>query len=160
MSVNKVILVGRLGQNPEVKYTPSGAPVANFSVATSESWTDKSGQKQEKTEWHRIVVWGKVAELCGQYLTKGRQVYLEGRLQTRQWQDKDGQTKYTTEVQAQTVQFLGAASGGAERGAPRESGFESQSMGGMGSYGAPSAGFQPSGPSHTESSFTEDDIPF
>ncbi len=171
MSVNKVILVGRLGQNPEVRYTPAGAAVANFSVATSESWNDKSGQKQEKTEWHRIVVWGKVAELCNQYLTKGRQVYIEGRLQTRQWQDKDGQTKYTTEVQAQTVQFLGAAAGGAERSAPREGGFDSASQGGMGgggmgmgggmgSYSSPSSGFQPSGPSHSESSFTEDDIPF
>ena len=118
MSVNKVILVGRLGQNPEVRYTPSGAAVANFSVATNESWTDKSGQKQERTEWHRVVVWGKLAELCNQYLAKGRQVYLEGRLQTRQWQDKDGQTKYTTEVQAQTVQFLGGNAGaGADQGA-------------------------------------------
>src|SRR3954467_10336243 len=114
MSVNKVILVGRLGQNPEVRYTPSGAAVANFSVATNESWADKSGQKQERTEWHKVVVWGKLAELCSQFLAKGRQVYLEGRLQTRQWQDKDGQTKYTTEIQAQTVQFLGGQ--GAERG--------------------------------------------
>jgi len=118
MSVNKVILVGRLGQNPEVRYTPSGAAVANFSVATNESWTDKSGQKQERTEWHKVVVWGKLAELCAQYLAKGRQCYLEGRLQTRQWQDKDNQTKYTTEVQAQTVQFLGGAAGaGAHNGA-------------------------------------------
>ena len=111
MSVNKVILVGRLGQAPEVRYTPSGAAVANFSVATNESWTDKSGQKQERTEWHRVVVWGKLAELCKQYLAKGRQAYIEGRMQTRQWQDKDGQTKYTTEVMAQTVQFLGAGAG-------------------------------------------------
>src|SRR4051812_25033331 len=117
MSVNKVILVGRLGQNPEVRYTPSGAAVTNFSVATNESWTDKQGAKQERTEWHRIVVWGKLAELCAQYLSKGRQAYVEGRLQTRQWQDKDGQTKYTTEVQAQTVQFLGGASAGAGAGA-------------------------------------------
>src|SRR3954464_5694005 len=120
MSVNKVILIGRLGQNPEVRYTPSGAAVANFSVATNESWMDKSGQKQERTEWHKVVVWGKLAELCNQYLAKARQVYLEGRLQTRQWQDKDGQTKYTTEVQAQTVQFLGGnagASAGAGAGA-------------------------------------------
>lgn len=107
MSVNKVILIGRLGQNPEIRFTPSGAAVANFSVATNETWLDKAGQKQERAEWHRVVVWGKLAELCGQYLTKGRQAYIEGRLQTRQWQDKDGQTKYTTEVQAQTVQFLG-----------------------------------------------------
>lgn len=109
MSVNKVLLIGRLGSNPDVRYTPSGAAVANFSVATNESWTDKGGQKQERTEWHRVVVWGKLASLCGEYLAKGRQVYIEGRLQTRQWQDKEGQTKYTTEVIATAVQFLGAA---------------------------------------------------
>src|SRR5579885_2560676 len=156
MSVNKVILVGRLGQNPEVRYTPSGAAVANFSVATNESWTDKSGQKQERTEWHKVVVWGKLAELCSQYLTKGRQVYLEGRLQTRQWQDKDGQTKYTTEIQAQTVQFLGGGQG-AERGVPREASgadFNQAPAMGMG-HGAGGMG---SGPG--EPSFTEDDIPF
>ena len=86
MSVNKVIVLGRLGQDPEMKYTPSGSAVTNFSVATSESWTDKSGQKQERTEWHRIVVWGRLAEISNQYLAKGRQVYIEGRLQTRQWE--------------------------------------------------------------------------
>ncbi|CAM6054199.1 unnamed protein product [Sphagnum tenellum] len=111
MSVNKVILVGRLGQTPEVRYTPSGSAVGNFSIATNENWMDKTGQKQEKTEWHRIVVWGKTAENCSQFLSKGRQVYVEGRLQTRQWQDKDGQTKYSTEVIAQTVQFLGGNQG-------------------------------------------------
>ena len=107
MSVNKVMIIGRLGQDPEMKYTPSGAAVCNFSVATSESWTDKSGQKQEKTEWHRIVVWGKLAELCNQYLAKGRQAFIEGKLQTRSWDDKDGNKRYTTEVLANTVQFLG-----------------------------------------------------
>lgn len=106
MSVNKVILIGRLGQNPEARYTPSGAAVANFSLATNESWTDKSGQKQERTEWHRIVVWGKLAEICQEHLGKGSQVFIEGKLQTRSWQDQDGQTKYTTEVLAQTIQFL------------------------------------------------------
>lgn len=104
--VNKVILVGRLGGDPEIRYTQSGAGVANFNIATSESWTDKEGQKQEKTEWHRIVVWGKMAETCAQYLSKGRQVFVEGRLQTRQWDDKDGNKRYTTEVIANTVQFL------------------------------------------------------
>lgn len=153
MSVNKVILIGRLGQNPEVRYTPSGAAVANFSVATNENWTDKSGQKQERTEWHKVVVWGKLAELCSQYLTKGRQVYLEGRLQTRQWQDKDGQTKYTTEVQAQTVQFLGA---GAGAGGERPMARDNNDMG----MGAPmDGGFAPQG-RMSEPSFTEDDIPF
>src|SRR3954467_9659208 len=150
MSVNKVILVGRLGQNPEVRYTPSGAAVANFSVATNESWTDKSGQKQERTEWHKVVVWGKLAELCNQFLAKGRQCYLEGRLQTRQWQDKDGQTKYTTEVQAQTVQFLGATAG-AGSGASRDGGgefnqdhagggYDQGGYGARGGRGAPAAG--------------------
>ncbi len=108
MSVNKVILLGRLGQDPELKYTPSGAAVCNFSLATSETWNDKnSGQKQERTEWHRIVVWGKLAELCNQYLSKGRQAFVEGRLQTRSWDDQSGQKRYTTEINATTVQFIG-----------------------------------------------------
>lgn len=111
MSVNKVIILGRLGQDPELKYTPSGAAVCNFSLATSESWTDKAGQKQEKTEWHRIVVWGKLAELCNQYLAKGRQAFVEGKMQTRSWDDKDGQKKYTTEIMASTVQFIGGQAG-------------------------------------------------
>ena len=109
MSVNKVILLGRLGQDPELKYTPGGAAVCNFSMATTEAWTDKQGQKQEKTEWHRIVVWGKLAELCNQYLAKGRQAFVEGRLQTRSWDDKDGTKRYTTETMATTVQFIGGA---------------------------------------------------
>ncbi|EPZ49902.1 single-stranded DNA-binding protein [Halobacteriovorax sp. GFR7] len=117
MSVNKVILVGRLGQDPELKYTPSGMAVCNFSLATGESWTDKNGQKQERTEWHRVVVWGKLAELCGQYLAKGRQAYLEGQLQTRSWEDKDGNKRYTTEINARTVQFLGGAAPSAGQGA-------------------------------------------
>ncbi len=112
--VNKVIIVGRLGADPEVKFTAGNQAVARLSVATSESWTDKaSGQKQERTEWHRVVVWGKLGELCGKYLAKGRQVYVEGRLQTRSWEDNQGQKKYTTEVVANNVQFLGAG-GGAE----------------------------------------------
>lgn len=112
MSVNKVIILGRLGQDPELKYTPSGAAVCNFSLATSESWTDKnSGQKNEKTEWHRVVVWGKLAELCNQYLSKGRQAFVEGKLQTRSWDDKDGNKRYTTEISATTVQFIGANQG-------------------------------------------------
>lgn len=104
--VNKVILIGRLGQDPELKYTPSGSAVANFSLATSESWNDKSGEKQEKTEWHRIVVWGKLAELCSQYLKKGRQAFIEGSLETRTWDNKEGVKMYTTEVKARGVQFL------------------------------------------------------
>ncbi len=107
--VNKVILVGRLGNDPEIRYTQQGVAVTNFNIATSENWLDKTGQKQERTEWHRIVVWGKMAEVCSQYLTKGRQVFVEGRLQTRQWEDKEGGKRYTTEVVAATVQFLDKA---------------------------------------------------
>ena len=107
--VNKVIIIGRLGTDPEVKTVSGDNTVARLSVATSENWTDRNGQKQERTEWHRVVVWGKLAELCGRYLSKGRQVYLEGRLQTRSWEDQQGQKRYTTEVVANTVQFLGGA---------------------------------------------------
>jgi len=110
--INKVILIGNLGRDPELRYTQNGQPVANFSLATSENWTDKSsGEKVEKTEWHRIVVWGRTAEHCSQYLAKGRTVYVEGRLQTRDWEDKEGQKRSTTEVNAQTVQFLGSPKG-------------------------------------------------
>jgi single-strand DNA-binding protein len=153
MSVNKVILLGRLGQDPELKYTPGGSPVCNFSVATTESWTDKSGQKQEKTEWHRIVVWGKLAELCNQYLSKGRQAFLEGRLQTRSWDDKDGNKKYTTEILASTVQFIGGPSAGAGAGAER-----GQSTDNSNSYNqsAPQQDYQVA----NDASFAADDIPF
>jgi len=106
--VNKVILVGNLGANPEMRFTQGGQAVANLRIATTERWTDKAGQKQEATEWHRVVVWGKTAEICGQYLTKGRQVYIEGRIRTRQWQDQSGQKRYSTEIVAQNVQTLGA----------------------------------------------------
>jgi single-strand DNA-binding protein len=110
--VNKVIIVGRLGGDPEVRYTPGGQAVAKLSVATSENWTGKDGNKQERTEWHRVVVWGKMAEVVGQHLTKGRQVYVEGRLQTRSWDDKtSGQKRYATEIVANTVQFLGGGAG-------------------------------------------------
>jgi single-strand DNA-binding protein len=132
--INKVILIGRLGANPEIRYTSGGQGVANFNLATSENWTDKGGQKQERTEWHRIVAWGKLAELANQYLQKGRQVYVEGRLQTRSWEDKEGQKRYTTEIVANTIQFLGSAgagagegrsSGGGGGGEPRPAGGES-----------------------------------
>lgn len=106
--INKVILIGNLGADPEVRYTQGGQAVCNFNIATSESWVDRSGDKQERTEWHRIVVWGKLGEICGEYLSKGRQIYMEGRLQTRQWEDRDGNKRYTTEVVARDVQFLGS----------------------------------------------------
>lgn len=148
MSVNKVIILGRLGQDPELKYTPSGAAVCNFSVATSETWNDKnSGQKQERTEWHRIVVWGKLAELCNQYLSKGRQAFIEGRLQTRSWDDKNGQKRYTTEINASTVQFIG---GQAQTGASDQQGYnQSQPSNADESYNV-----------STDASFASDDIPF
>ena len=140
MSINKVILEGRLGQDPELKYTPSGMAVCNFSIATSESWKDKSGVKQEKTEWHRIVVWGKLAELCGQYLAKGKQALIEGSLQTRSWDDKStGKKCYMTEVKASNVQFLGAKS-------TKEP--KSEDAGEMETESGP------------ESKFNSDDIPF
>lgn len=107
--VNKAILVGRLGKDPEIKYTPSGTAIANFTMATSENYKDKDGQKQERTEWHRIVAFGKLAEICGEYLAKGKQVYIEGRIQTRSWDDKDGNKKYMTEIVANTMQMLGKA---------------------------------------------------
>ena len=107
--VNKVILVGRLGRDPEVRYTPSGTAVANFSIATSEQWTNKDGEKQERTEWHKIVAWKRLGEICGEYLHKGSQIYIEGRLQTRDWEDRDGNKRYTTEVVAQNMQMLGSA---------------------------------------------------
>ena len=112
--VNKVILVGRLGADPDMRYTPSGQGVCEMRLATSESWNDKNGQRQERTEWHRIVVWGKRAEICSKYLSKGRQVYVEGRIQTRSWDDKDGNKRYMTEIIAQDVQFLGG--GGRDEG--------------------------------------------
>jgi single-strand DNA-binding protein len=120
-SVNKVILVGNLGRDPELRYTQSGQAVANFTLATTDRFGGKDGgERQERTEWHRIVAWARTAELCAQYLSKGRSVYIEGRLQTREWEDKDGQKRRTTEIVAQTVQFLGGREGGG--GGSRSSG--------------------------------------
>jgi single-strand DNA-binding protein len=142
-SVNKVILVGNLGRDAELRATPSGASVASFSIATTENWTGKDGQKQEQTEWHRIVLWGKTADTLQPYLTKGKQIYLEGRLQTRQW-EKDGQKHYTTEVKADKVVLLGGGAGRGDRSGDR---------GDSGGYGEqPSQ--QPAG------AITDDDIPF
>jgi single-strand DNA-binding protein len=115
MSVNKVILIGNLGRDPEVRFTGGGRAVANFRIATSEVFSDAQGQRQERTDWHNIVVWGKQAETCGQYLQKGRQVYVEGSLRTRSYDDKDGNKRYVTEVVAQRVQFLGGGGGGGGR---------------------------------------------
>lgn len=152
MSINKVMLIGRLGQDPELKYTPSGSAVCNFSLATSETWTDKSGQKQERTEWHRVVVWGKLAELCNQYLAKGRQAFVEGSLQTRQWEDKQGGKRYTTEINAKNVQFLG---GQASPGQGRSQHDEYNQMGPQ-NDSVMNQDYDIS----TDSNFTADDIPF
>ena len=108
-SVNKVILVGNLGRDAELRYTPGGAAVATLNLATTEVWNDSNNQRQEKTEWHRVVLWGKQAESLQEYLTKGKQIYVEGRLQTRQWDDKDGNKQYTTEIKADRITLLGAA---------------------------------------------------
>ena len=139
--VNKVILVGNLGSDPQVRYTPGGQAVANFNIATSERFNNKAGEKEERTEWHRIVAWGKLAEICQQYLKKGKQVYIEGRLQTRQW-EKEGQKHYTTEVKADKIVLLG----GGGRG-----GGKNDDRGDSGGYQDPMANAAP---------VTDDDIPF
>jgi single-strand DNA-binding protein len=147
-SVNKVILVGNLGRDAELRYTPGGAAVATLNMATTENWTDKSGQKQEKTEWHRVVFWGKVAESLTEYLTKGKQIYIEGRLETRQWNDKDGNKRYTTEIKGDKIVLLGGGGGGRGGGMARGE----ESMGG----GQPSHG----GADVPDTPLTDDDIPF
>ena len=122
-SVNKVILIGNLGRDPEVRYLPSGDAVANFSIATTEKWKDKSGEMQEQTEWHRISFFGRQAEICGEYLRKGSSVYVEGRLQTRKWTDKEGNERTTTEIRGDRMQMLGGRGGGsAEMREPPENG--------------------------------------
>lgn len=105
--VNKAILIGNLGRDPELRYTQSGQAVVNFTLATTERFQNRNGERDERTEWHRIVAWGRTAELCAQYLSKGRTAYVEGRIQTREWEDREGQKRRTTEIQAQTVQFIG-----------------------------------------------------
>ena len=126
-SVNKVILIGNLGRDPETRYMPDGGAITNISIATTEQWKDKAGEKQEKTEWHRVAFFGKLAEIAGEYLKKGSQVYVEGRLQTRKRQDKDGADKYTTEIVANAMQMLGSrqgmgGGGGSDRGEPPDRG--------------------------------------
>jgi single-strand DNA-binding protein len=137
-SVNKVIVLGNLGRDPELRYTQSGQAVANFSLATTERFSTKDGDRQERTEWHNIVTWGRTAENCAQYLSKGSSAYIEGRLQTREWEDKEGNKRRTTEVVAQTVQFLNTRGGGGARsgggGAPEASGGDPQASGGGGGF--------------------------
>lgn len=152
-SVNKVILIGNLGSDPEVRYTPSGAAVANFNIATNESWRDKNGQDQERTEWHKIVVWGKQAENCGEYLSKGRTVYVEGRLQTRDWTDKEGNKRYTTEIVANTIQFLGGPG-------ERREGRPAKAVAAAEAGGTPAGVRAHDGPQAPSEAPPEDDIPF
>ena len=111
-SVNKVILIGNLGRDPEVRYTPSGTAVANFSVATTENWTNREGEKQSRTEWHRVEAWGRLGEICGEYLAKGRQVYIEGSIQTDEWEDQEGNKRQTTKIRAWKMQMLGSRDSG------------------------------------------------
>src|SRR3990170_1010617 len=152
-SVNKVIIVGNLGRDPETRYLPSGEAVTNISVATTDTWKDKtSGEKQERTEWHRVAFFGKLAEIAGEYLKKGSQVYIEGSLRTRKWQDKEGQERYTTEIIADRMQMLGSRGGGSESMAAREPKPAAAESGGGGKPAANKAG----------ASFDDmdDDIPF
>jgi single-strand DNA-binding protein len=146
-SVNKVILVGRLGRDPELKYTASGVPFCRFSMATDDVWNDKgSGERQERTEWHNIVAWDRLAEICNQYLTKGRLVYIEGSLQTREWDDQEGNKRKTTEIRARDMVLLGGGAG-ENTGGQRRSAAADASV--SGSSSAPST-----------STITDDDIPF
>ncbi len=140
-SVNKVILVGRLGRDPEVKFTQGGVALARFSMATDESWKDQNGERQQRTEWHNIIAWRRLAEICGQYLMKGKLVYIEGRLQTRSWEDREGNKRYTTEIQADNMVMLGGK------------GEEGQ---------APAASAPPPSPAaaRSEPETGDDDIPF
>jgi single-strand DNA-binding protein len=143
--VNKAILVGNLGRDPELRTTPNGQSVVNFTLATSETWTDKSGERVERTEWHRIVVWGRTAEMCNQYLSKGRTVYVEGRIQTREWEDKDGNKRYTTEINANTVNFIGPRTGSGGGGGGGGASGESGPSGGDGGDGGDAGDAGPSG---------------
>ncbi len=168
--VNKVILIGNLGSDPEVKYTPNGAPVANFSLATNESWNDKDGQRQERTEWHRLVLWSKLAEIAGQYLKKGAKIYVEGRLQTRSWDDQSGQKRYMTEIVVNDMQMLdsrgegggpgygdegGSRAGGGSDFGGRNAGYSDRPAGGQNAGPAAQPEAPPPGPGGDD-----DDLPF
>jgi len=158
-SLNKVLLIGNVGKDPDVRYTKSGQAVADLSMATSDSWKDKQGQKQERTEWHRVVLWGQLAEFAQNYVKKGRLIFVEGRLQTRDWTDKQNVKHYTTEVVASVIRTLGrgdVAQGGAEEGAGG-----GQRAGGKAPSDYSQAGGAPTGStSEPEQAYIEDDIPF
>lgn len=147
-SLNKVMLIGNLGKDPEVRYTTSGQAVASFNLATSEKFKNKSGEWEERTEWHRVTLWGKLAEIAGEYLAKGRTVYIEGRLQTRKWTDRDGNDKYTTEIVGDRMQMLGGGKGEGSSGSG--SGRRTEGAGGVADTTV----------SYEEPPFQDDDIPF
>jgi single-strand DNA-binding protein len=149
--LNKAILIGNLGRDPELRYTAGGQPVANFTLATTESWANRSGEREQRTEWHRIVAWGKLAEIAGEYLSKGKQVYVEGRIQTREWEDREGNKRRTTEVNAQQILMLG------RRG---ETGADPSGEGGGGSSGGSSSGGGGEDLPDPGASAETDDIPF
>ncbi len=161
--INKVILVGNLGKDPEIRYSASGAAIANITIATSDNWKDKqTGEKQERTEWHRVVFFNRLAEVVGEYLKKGSQVYVEGRLQTRKWQDKDGQDRYTTEIVASEMQMLGSRGGMGDSGGYDQSNYGGQQSGG----GRPAPAAAPAQPAAAPQGNSggfdnfDDDIPF
>lgn len=168
-SVNKVILLGNLGRDPETRYTTGGDAVTNLNIATSEQWKDKNGEKQERTEWHRVVLFGRQAEIAGEYLKKGRSVYIEGRLQTRKYTDKDGVEKYSTEIVGDRMQLIGGARNGGGSGADAElgtggggqrRGSEGSGSGSSGSGGTGSGGGSPTAGGRKTSDDFDDDIPF
>jgi len=147
-SLNKVMIIGNLGKDPEVRYTAAGTAVASFSVATSEKYKNKAGEWEEKTEWHNVTLWARLAEIAGEYLAKGKTVFIEGRLQTRKWQDRDGKDRYTTEIVGEKMQMLGGKGDGSGSGRSSESRESGGSGGGSGGY-------------HEEPAFNpDDDIPF
>ncbi len=156
-SVNKVILLGNLGRDPETRYTTGGDAITNLNIATSEQWKDKNGEKQERTEWHRVVLFGRQAEIAGEYLKKGRSVYIEGRLQTRKYTDKDGVEKYSTEVVGDRMQLIGSARDGGGGGG---GGGDDFSAGGAPARRAPASGGAPAGGGRKNTDDFDDDIPF
>ena len=147
-SLNKVMLIGNLGKDPEVRYTTSGQAVASFNLATSEKFKNKSGEQEERTEWHRVTLWGKLAEIAGEYLAKGRTVFIEGRLQTREWTDRDGNKRYTTEIVGDRMQMLGGKGEGGS------------SSGGGGTRRPTAGAVADTAPSYEEPTYQDDDIPF
>ncbi len=149
-SLNKVLLIGNLGADPEIRYMPSGDAIANLRIATTDTWKDKGGEKQERTEWHRVALFGKLAEIAGEYLKKGSAVYIEGRIQTRKWQDKEGQERYTTEIVANEMKMLGG----------RGTGGTAEMDKGPGRAAAPAGKGKPAAPAGGGFDDMEDDIPF